>query len=348
MKERRQLKKQEKIQIVCHTPENAASALACLSPRSTMKRKTGFKSKPALRKAVKKLLRDVPTSPSKRKGAVAELARECGLTLKEAQSTEPTTSRRSLSVETASLVTDFYFQTNVVYTTPGIKDEMAVWKDGIKTIFTMALETDSPTSSTAPTTILRSRTVKSRLRSDSLRTEPYPNLREKSAAAKSKGKKKKTSVPDRVAGGGELSRSSSSTTGPTFTDSATNCAPRQSSKTSTAISCPRCKEMGHVSTTCSFTTHLPDALTCPQCVRTYTNGGSALDVHIVLCSAHGNLCADSPADAPDPATALRQRRMRAIVEKVDDLTSRGMSSDMALNLCKLDSAKYEKIKRALF
>ena len=146
--------------------------------------------------------------------------------------------------------------------------------------FTMDHDTDSPTSSTAPTKILRTRTVNSRLRSDSLRTEPYPNLREKSAAAKSKGKKKKT-VPDRVAGGGELSGSSNLTTGsvPTSTDSATNCTPRQSSKTSTAISCPRCKDMGHVATTCSFATHLPDALTCHQCVRTYTNGGSALDVH---------------------------------------------------------------------
>ena len=126
--------------------------------------------------------------------------------------------------------------------------------------FTMDRDTDSPTSSTAPTAptrIVRSRTVNSRLRSDSLRTEPYPNLREKSAAAKSKGKKKKT-VPDRVAGGGELSGSSSLTTGavPTSTDSATNCTPRQSSKTSMAISCPRCKDMGHVSTTCSFATHL--------------------------------------------------------------------------------------------
>ena len=86
----------------------------------------------------------------------------------------------------------------------------------------MDRDTDSPTSSTAPTKILRTRTVNSRLRSDSLRTEPYPHLREKSAAAKSKGKNKKT-VPDRVAGGGELSGSSSLTTGavPTSTDSAT-------------------------------------------------------------------------------------------------------------------------------
>ena len=29
-----------------------------------------------------------------------------------------------------NLVKDFYFQTNIVYTSPGLKDEMTVWKGG--------------------------------------------------------------------------------------------------------------------------------------------------------------------------------------------------------------------------
>ena len=136
MRDYRQKKREEKIQIVCATPENAASS--CLSPKSTLKRKTGFRTKPALKKAVKKLLREVPTSPSKRKGAVTELAKECGLMLRDPKRTGPATvslgslSSKSLSVETISLVTDFYFQTNIVYTSPGLKDEMTVWKDGMK------------------------------------------------------------------------------------------------------------------------------------------------------------------------------------------------------------------------
>ena len=48
------------------------------------------------------------------------------------QSESPTHSR-ALSEDVKKLVTAFYFQTNIVYTAPGLKDEMTHWADGKKT-----------------------------------------------------------------------------------------------------------------------------------------------------------------------------------------------------------------------
>lgn len=197
---------------------------------------------------------------------------------------------------------------------------------------------------TAPP-VQRSRTVRARLHADSLRAAPYPQLREKSNKPLT-AKKKKIFLPDAVAGGGELAGSSSSTTLPASSesDATTNCAPRQSQKSSTARSCPRCMEMGHVATTCTFKSHLPDALTCHQCVRTYKKSLGTLDVHITLCSAHAP---PVPADPGATVTDLRQRRMRDIMEKVEKLTNEGLSMEKALTLCNINSVKYDKIRKML-
>ena len=131
---KKKLESSEKIRI----GSAAESAGSALSPKSTLKRKTGFRTKPALRRAVRKLLDRAPASPSKRQGVVSEMAKECGLIVTpppvpSLQSESPSTSNpKALSADTVSKVRDFFYQTNIVYTTPGQKDEMAIWEGGKK------------------------------------------------------------------------------------------------------------------------------------------------------------------------------------------------------------------------
>ena len=121
--------------------KNLKVKITTLSPRSTMKRKTGFRAKPALYKAVRRLMSHTPTSPSKKKGAVCELAKQCGLvvvTPKSSGATEPSSStstprsKNAITQEVKDLVKDFFFQSNIVYTAPGLKDEMVHWEAGKK------------------------------------------------------------------------------------------------------------------------------------------------------------------------------------------------------------------------
>ena len=102
-----------------------------------MKRRTGFRSRPAIKRAVRKLLDQAPTSPLKRQSVVAEAAEECGLVVNSpdqnsVMATPSPSTSKSLEKETKNLVKDFYFQTNIVYTAPGLKDEMTVWEGGKK------------------------------------------------------------------------------------------------------------------------------------------------------------------------------------------------------------------------
>ena len=140
----REKKKMEanKVKITQSTPN---SVLNTTSPRSAFKRKTGFRAKPALLKAVNRLMKETPTSPSKKIVAVSELAKQCGLVvvtpkktanadISGSQSPRSTSkSPKALTEDVKELVRDFFFQPNVVYTTPGLKDEMVHWEAGKKT-----------------------------------------------------------------------------------------------------------------------------------------------------------------------------------------------------------------------
>ena len=85
-----------------------------------MKKKTGFRTRPAIKRAVRKL-QQAPTSPLKRKSVVANLAEECGLVVAapdqgSVTENQTSSSSRSLDEETKNLVKEFYFQANIVYT----------------------------------------------------------------------------------------------------------------------------------------------------------------------------------------------------------------------------------------
>ena len=77
-------------------------------------------------KAIKKLKRPLPISPSKRVEAVIGLVSEVGLKLKESDFNRSRRKYGGLSDEVKSQVADFYFQADVIYTAPGLKDEITV------------------------------------------------------------------------------------------------------------------------------------------------------------------------------------------------------------------------------
>ena len=81
------------------------------------------------------------TPTSKKKGAVCELAKQCGLvvvTPKSSGATVPSSStstprsKNAITKEVKDRVKDFFFQPYIVYTAPGLKDEMVHWEAGKK------------------------------------------------------------------------------------------------------------------------------------------------------------------------------------------------------------------------
>ena len=93
----------------------------------------GFKTPQSLGKAVRRLAKNLPLSPSKKLAAVAGLANHVGLELNDKMTANLNGStKRGLSEDDVNLITDFYYRTDIVYTLPGMKDEMTVWEKGVK------------------------------------------------------------------------------------------------------------------------------------------------------------------------------------------------------------------------
>lgn len=95
----------------------------------------GFKTPQSLGKAVKKLQRSLPSSPSKQRVAVAQLARSVGLEVghTDTQRNSLEKAKPGLREDDIKLISRFYFRTDIVYAMPGINDQMTVWENGIKT-----------------------------------------------------------------------------------------------------------------------------------------------------------------------------------------------------------------------
>ena len=94
--------------------------------------KKGFAMPQAYGTAIKKLKRQLPKSPSKRVEAVIGLVNEVGLKLKESGFNRNRKMYGGLPDEVKSQVVDFYYQTDVIYTAPGLKDEITVWTESGK------------------------------------------------------------------------------------------------------------------------------------------------------------------------------------------------------------------------
>ena len=93
----------------------------------------GFKTPQTLGKAVRKLDSNLPKSPSKQRAAVASLVKRVGLELDTRIKTNPAQSMKwVIADETEKRIKDFYLNTDIVYTMPGMNDELTVWENGVK------------------------------------------------------------------------------------------------------------------------------------------------------------------------------------------------------------------------
>ena len=84
-------------------------------------------------KAVTRALRALPRSPEKQHAVVAGIARPIGFKLEEKMTATLGKHGLNLSESRKAAVMDLYFRPDVVYTMPGMKDEMFAWdSDGNK------------------------------------------------------------------------------------------------------------------------------------------------------------------------------------------------------------------------
>ena len=95
-----------------------------------------FKRPQSYGKALNKAFRTLTTSPNKKRIVVSGLAQKIGLQLTSEVERElsfgASPGNPGLSVEIKEKVEQFFFQPDIVYTMPGMKDEMTVWQDGKK------------------------------------------------------------------------------------------------------------------------------------------------------------------------------------------------------------------------
>ena len=111
---------------------------SALSPRSKYEKKYGFKAKSSFARAVSRALQSVPGTPTKRRSVAKALAEKAGLTVVNDEEGEEQTQaaieeHEALSEEIETKVKKFYFREDHVWTSPGLKDEMAFWdSDGVK------------------------------------------------------------------------------------------------------------------------------------------------------------------------------------------------------------------------
>lgn len=99
--------------------------LLCSTPTSSKK---SYKTPQSLGKAVRRTMKSLPCSPSKKKEVFKNVASSLGFKFE----LEKEMNVNKTITETESEAQNFFFRTDIVYTTPGVKDEMVVWENGQK------------------------------------------------------------------------------------------------------------------------------------------------------------------------------------------------------------------------
>lgn len=79
----------------------------------------------------------MPFSPRKRRFIVAGLARDVGLKIQNTMESSigeniPLHGKQGPSDESFTCIKQFFFRPDIVYTAPGMRDELTVWKNGKK------------------------------------------------------------------------------------------------------------------------------------------------------------------------------------------------------------------------
>ena len=103
------------------------------SPKTISKSpKKAYRCPQSLGKAIRKSLYSLPSSPRKKKAVVEGIAKKIGIPLSPSCDRNINYEKVNLSRATMKTVMEFYFNSDIVYTSPGMKDEVTVWEQGVK------------------------------------------------------------------------------------------------------------------------------------------------------------------------------------------------------------------------
>ena len=92
-----------------------------------------YRTPQSLGKAIHRVTRKLPSSPRKKKAVIQGLANRIGLQLEHQEKIKVVQNiGNSQFAETLKLVQEFYTRADIVYTMPGMKDEVTLWIDGKK------------------------------------------------------------------------------------------------------------------------------------------------------------------------------------------------------------------------
>ena len=123
------LREKNRLKIQAWRVKNKAKEVLKVTPVT----KIGFKTPQGFGKAMKRLKSQLPKSPSKKLATVKGLVKEMGLELNTEIKAHKTGKNKGLSKEIKDKVINFYYHSDIVYTAPGLKDEMTVWTEAGKT-----------------------------------------------------------------------------------------------------------------------------------------------------------------------------------------------------------------------
>lgn len=133
----RTLKKQKlmesNVQTNTQSPISSSSSSGEPTPtRSNDVNKRKYKTPQSLGKAVRRASRSLPISPNKRLQVVEGIFQKFGCGVKHKKSEQPVEVTGMPNEHADDKIKAFFFRSDIVYTMPGMKDEMVVWADGIK------------------------------------------------------------------------------------------------------------------------------------------------------------------------------------------------------------------------
>ena len=96
---------------------------------TTLDTHLSYKTQQALGKAISRVSQKLPSSTRKKTTVIKVLAKWAGVISTEESKKK---SASCISEETIKFVKDFYTCSDIVYTMPGMKDELTIWEKGVK------------------------------------------------------------------------------------------------------------------------------------------------------------------------------------------------------------------------
>ena len=128
------------------------------------------------------------------------------------------------------------------------------------------------------------------------------------------------------------------------TDAGTSVKPANRSIGLQAISCDRCKGLGHTPTLCpdnsDTTSSTPNAVFCSHCKLKSRYEGETMKIEVQLCPAHIPAVVES-------SSFKKKERVRDFLKKIDNMVNAGASLDDAVSYMGITSEKYKRYQKYL-